>query len=133
MAKIETDSMDVQQWVEYTSTTLDVNSVISYDTILEMAKSCSSIEKFYHKLDFMCRFGDSTLLENEETGKIALYTAHSSKGKEFPVVIVVDFEKYCLKSDDIRLSYVSFTRAKEQLYVLHDADTNCQLLGLLNK
>lgn len=131
MMKIESGSMTVPQWVEYTSTILDVNGVISYDTIIEMAKKCSSIEKFYHKLDFMYRFGDSTLLENEETGKIALYTAHSSKGKEFPVVIVADFEKYCLKSDDIRLSYVSFTRAKELLYVMHDSDARCQLLGLI--
>lgn len=67
------------------------------------------------------RFRDDTRLfyQSGEEGKLHLLTAHDSKGKEFPVVLVYgadDFERDNIQ-EDRRLLYVAMTRAKEKLFL----------------
>lgn len=69
----------------------------------------------------MVQYEDETRItyENLQSSKIHLLTAHDSKGKEFPVVLVYgvdDFESGN-QQEDRRLLYVAMTRAKEQLYL----------------
>ena len=48
-----------------------------------------------------------------------MLTAHDSKGKEFPVVLVYgvdEFDGDCVE-EDRRLFYVAMTRAKSRLYL----------------
>lgn len=56
--------------------------------------------------------------DSEQSDHLHLLTAHDSKGKEFPVVMIYGVDEF--DGDDIeedrRLLYVAMTRAKKQLY-----------------
>ncbi|MBQ4560595.1 MAG: ATP-dependent helicase [Tyzzerella sp.] len=57
--------------------------------------------------------------ESERSDQLHLLTAHDSKGKEFPVVLVYgvdEFDGDCVE-EDRRLLYVAMTRAKSRLYL----------------
>ena len=66
------------------------------------------------------RFQDDTRLSyTQEEDKIHLLTAHDSKGKEFPVVLIYgvdEFEKGDMQ-EERRLLYVAMTRAQNMLYM----------------
>lgn len=72
-------------------------------------------------LNAMKQYEDTTRIsyENVQKDKIHLLTAHDSKGKEFPVVLVygVDDMEGNNQQEDRRLLYVAMTRAKERLYL----------------
>lgn len=66
------------------------------------------------------RFQDDTRLSyTQEEDKLHLLTAHDSKGKEFPVVLIYgvdEFEKGDMQ-EERRLLYVAMTRAQDMLYM----------------
>lgn len=66
------------------------------------------------------RFQDDTRLSyTQEEDKLHLLTAHDSKGKEFPVVLIYgvdEFEKGDMQ-EERRLLYVAMTRARDMLYM----------------
>ena len=57
--------------------------------------------------------------ESERSEQLHLLTAHDSKGKEFPAVLVYgvdEFDGDCVE-ENRRLLYVAMTRAKSHLYL----------------
>lgn len=88
------------------------------------------------------RFQDDTRLSyTQEEDKLHLLTAHDSKGKEFPVVLIYgvdEFEKGDMQ-EERRLLYVAMTRAQNMLYMteickgksmfLRELKDNLEILG----
>lgn len=56
------------------------------------------------------------LKKNMDSDKVKVLTIHSSKGLEFDNVIVCDMYTHG-KEEDLRLSYVAVTRARDELYI----------------
>ncbi len=67
--------------------------------------------------------------EDDEAGKVTMMTVHSSKGLEFPVVLVVGMDEKTFPharsidfqaelEEERRLAYVAITRAEDRLYLL---------------
>ena len=79
-------------------------------------------ETLLEHLDRMVRLEDDARIDyGADEDKVRLYTAHDSKGKEFPVVIIADAEAYADEtgsSEELRLLYVAMTRAKNRLVIL---------------
>ena len=59
---------------------------------------------------------------------IFLMTAHGSKGKEFPVVLILECEAFEETEEERRLLYVAMTRAEKVLYLLESPGAHCILL-----
>ena len=80
------------------------------------------VESLFDFMSQMIRFTDDTRIDyGADADKVQLFTAHDSKGKEFPVVIVCDADAYEDEdgsSEELRLLYVAMTRAKERLVVI---------------
>lgn len=91
----------IREWCE--SKNLDCESLLSYMTQ-------------------MIRLSDDTRIDyGADEDKVQLFTAHDSKGKEFPIVIIADGEAYEDEegsSEELRLLYVAMTRARERLIVI---------------
>lgn len=56
------------------------------------------------------------LKEKMESNAVKVLTIHSSKGLEFPKVIVADYFAHG-KDEDQRINYVAVTRARDELYI----------------
>lgn len=120
-----------QDFCEEIVVSLGIQEASTYDAIVAIAEEHGTIKKFAETLHFMEKFGDSKMVETEQNGAIALYTSHSSKGKEFPVVIMTGCEVYAANREDLRLAYVGMTRAEDELYLLYDGSSNCYLQNML--
>ena len=67
----------------------------------------------------MVTYNDSARVGyKENTERVNLVTAHDSKGKEFPCVIVYGVENFKNDEEGRRLLYVALTRAKEKLVII---------------
>lgn len=116
---------------------LDMDESVSEKTMLSLAEqsNISSLQELYLICSDMVEFKDDSKLEYPPDDNILLITAHSSKGKEFPVVIVWDTNAYqghiALNDNDNsvdrRLLYVSVSRAQNMLYLLKEAGTKSLL------
>ena len=72
-------------------------------------------DELYRFMQDMVYFQDETRISYGKTHAVHLLTAHDSKGKEFPVVIVHAVEEFGDTEEERRLLYVAMTRAKEEL------------------
>lgn len=116
---------------------LDMDESVSEKTMLSLAEqsNISSLQELYLICSDMVEFKDDSKLEYPPDDNILLITAHSSKGKEYPVVILYDtnaFQGHIAQNDndnsaDRRLLYVSVSRAKNMLYLLKEAGTQTLL------
>lgn len=87
----------------------------------------STLTAMYEHMDYMIKFDDETRLEHSNEDAVLLITSHESKGREFPVVIMIN--DYKEESEESRrLFYVSMTRAKEHLYILQKPNCNNHFL-----
>lgn len=88
-------------------------------------------------MDRMVRLEDDSRIDyGADEDKVRLYTAHDSKGKEFPVVIIADGEAYADESgssEELRLLYVAMTRAKNRLIVMGRAGAENPYFTFLKK
>ena len=77
--------------------------------------------------------------DEESSNKIALMTAHSSKGLEFPYVFVAGMEENIFPSggfmaseseieEERRLFYVAMTRARKTLYISYVKEKSAKML-----
>lgn len=67
----------------------------------------------------MVTYNDSARVGYKENcERVNLVTAHDSKGKEFPCVIVYGIENFRNDEEGRRLLYVALTRAKEKLVII---------------
>lgn len=97
---------------------LSVDGSPSEDSFLSLLETekIENITLLADKMDYMVRFEDETRVPVEQGDKVLLITSHDSKGREFPVVIMID--DYSENSEEgRRLFYVAMTRAKKELYV----------------
>ena len=75
-------------------------------------------------MNSLVNYGDSTEVSYKETDeKFNLLTAHSSKGKEFPCVVIYGVDTFEPTPEERRLLYVSMTRAKESLFIIKNMDS----------
>lgn len=68
-------------------------------------------------MDYMIDFQDDTRIETDHGDSVELTTSHDAKGKEYPVVIILD--DFRMEGEEsTRLYYVAMTRAKDDLFIL---------------
>jgi len=112
---------------------LGVDNAASLPALLEMVETLDDenlvdTKTLYLHLKALKEWGESENMEVANENAVALYTTHSSKGKEFPVVIMVDCEAYDSdKDEDLRLFYVGMTRAKTELHLLSSDYSKCSI------
>lgn len=110
-----------------------MESTTSYVAMEEMIgeQHLTSIDKLLDYMDYMVQFEDEKRVEVADTDSVLLITSHESKGREFPVVLMLD--DYGETSEETRrLFYVAMTRAKERLYILHDSSCKNHFLEELS-
>lgn len=83
----------------------DERAIVDIHALLTLMQNC---EKFSDNKRVGYAVDDNT---------VNLLTAHDSKGKEFPFVIVYGIEDYSDDEEGIRLLYVAMTRAKKSLFL----------------
>lgn len=105
----------------------EVPSIPTSHPVLGMIKEWCEVKNLNEDtllrfLNQMVRMSDDARIDyGADEGKVQLFTAHDSKGKEFPVVIIADAEAYEDEegsSEELRLLYVAMTRAKTRLVVI---------------
>ena len=112
-------------------------SVIEIQKIVEQQhfKRVAELCKYFNE---MCFYSDTRKIEYPaSTEKVNLMTAHSSKGKEFSVVIIIQTEDFAshtkdFAEEDRRLLYVAMTRAKKCLFLLETSSQECEYLNGLD-
>lgn len=123
------------------SSVIDLSVLITEVGILagceaEVQGMLNFVEQYhlYHKsellgrMTYMERFEDETRADILSEDKVLLITAHESKGREFPVVIILD--DYQEDSEESRrLYYVAMTRAKDMIYILRDDDCKTNFIS----
>lgn len=99
----------------------DERAIVDIRALLTLMENCE-------------RFSDSKRVGyavDEDT--VNLLTAHDSKGKEFPFVIVYGIEDYSDDEEGIRLLYVAITRAKKSLFLTESPFAQSPCLQYLKK
>lgn len=88
----------------------------------------------YRYMDYMYLFKDDTRIEYEdETDAVQLMTAHDSKGKQFPCVIIWNAGEFDDSEESRRLLYVAMTRAEQCLYICKERGTaRGNILDIMN-
>ena len=99
--------------------------------LLEIVKDCKNIKQAIDKLNVL-RYKVDYENKNKQvdkSGKVGLYTLHSSKGLEFDTVILPDVNENKIPSrsahtpaaieEERRMFYVAVTRAKRYLRILY--------------
>lgn len=115
------------------------NVDMDYPAVLELKRildyqDFNSLLEFWQYLTYMCELEDDTKIEQPETpDKVNLMTAHSSKGKEFLAVIILQSEDFKATKEERRLFYVAMTRAKKSLFLLESPYQECELLNEISE
>lgn len=92
-------------------------------------QNITTIEELEQELKFLETIGDESTIEYDaDPDKVLLMTAHGSKGKEFPVVLILECESFEETEEERRLLYVAMTRAEKVLYLLESPGAHCILL-----
>ena len=94
------------------------------ETLCDMAEEqgISSCKKLYGMMKDMVLFDTTERVGYDVSpDSVNLLTSHDSKGKEFKTVFIYGIEDYQDTEDEIRVLYVSMTRARKNLYLLETA------------
>lgn len=111
-------------------------SIIELERLIDF-QGFSTLKDLWQYLQFMIDFADDTKVEHEPSpDKVNLMTAHGSKGKEFPAVIILQSEDFTDTEEERRLLYVAMTRAEKVLFALETPGSESGMLneiaGLMN-
>lgn len=90
-----------------------------------------SVTELLELMDFMVRYEDDTKVDVTGSDAVLLITNHESKGREFPVVILVN-DIQDVTEESRRVLYVAMTRAQDKLYVLSN-ETASSMLDAINQ
>lgn len=91
------------------------------------------VEGLLSLMDNMVLFEDTTRVGyGESINKPNLLTAHDSKGKEFPCVILYGIEDFRVDEESRRVLYVALTRAKEKLIIINNFNSESMLPEIRN-
>lgn len=102
-------------------------------TVVEQHEPMETLDDLRNHMNFMEQLGDETPVEySVEPEKVNLMTAHGSKGKEFPAVIVLQCEDFHAVEEERRLMYVAMTRAKKVLFLLESPFETCELFDSID-
>lgn len=134
------NELPASSFVKHVANELGINESYALDHLISIcdSKPNMKLRSFYEDINFRYLFEDDTMLQvNNDIDAVKLMTIHESKGKEFKVVIMIGCEKIIsLKEDAFNESlckaYVGMTRAKEQLFMMAEANKTCKLFDLLN-
>lgn len=108
------------------------HTVIDMLTELADERAFVTISQLYNFMTNMRLYKDDRVIEYEPCmDAINLLTCHSAKGKEYPVVIVYATEDFNSEEEEVRLFYVSMTRAKNTLFFVETIYNRCKLLPKL--
>lgn len=88
--------------------------------------SVHSLDELFELMDYMVRFEDDTKVDVSGTDAVLLITNHESKGREFPVVILINDAKE-VSEESRRVLYVAMTRAQDKLFVLTEENASSML------
>ena len=116
LARKVAGKINAVSFVEAMAELMGMTNVLSYAHLVKLA-AYKSLPEFLETLEYMVEFSDDTRLETLHENAAVFITSHDAKGKEFPVVILLD-DFLMETEEDTRLYYVALTRAMEQLYVL---------------
>lgn len=94
---------------------------VFYD-LLDKEKIMDTDSLFEH-MRYMIEYEDDTRVEVSNHGAVLLITSHESKGREFPVVLMLDNYKENTE-ETRRLFYVAMTRAKDRLFIFKDTGSD---------
>lgn len=82
-------------------------------------RAINTASEFLNHMNAMIEFSDTAEVEYPASpDTITLLTAHKSKGKEFPTVVIYGVEEFEESEEGRNLLYVSMTRAKRNLFLL---------------
>lgn len=107
---------------------------VSGNMVADIIKSYNikSMSSLYSMLNNMILFKDDKRIDYEKVyDAVKLLTAHDSKGKEFPCVIIWNAGEFEDDEESVRLLYVAMTRAKERLAILKPDASKGHLLERL--
>lgn len=98
----------------------DMSQSPAITDLLDMAdeRGIVDLRELLDLMERMERFADEQQIEygvNEDT--VNILTAHSSKGKEYPFVLVYGLEDYDGDEESIRLLFVAMSRARNSLFL----------------
>jgi superfamily I DNA/RNA helicase len=123
-----------EHFVARTAAYLDLDGSTSEEAMVSLARTQQELPELYQTMSDMLTYGDEKKVEYPIRDSVTLITAHSCKGKEWPVVIVYDTDAYgdtigedSEDSMDLRLFYVTATRAKQMVVFLKKEDSECLL------
>lgn len=95
--------------------------------------NCTCIFDMYVTMRNMIVFSDTARVEyGIDMDSVNLLTAHDSKGKEFPCVIIVNLEDFDEDDESRRLLFVAMSRAKRDLFLFQSPLSNAPLAGAFN-
>lgn len=95
------------------------------DSLCDMAEEqgLTTCQKLYAVMKDMVAFDTKERVGYDiSTDAVNLLTSHDSKGKEFKTVFIYAVEDYEDTEDEIRVLYVSMTRARKNLYLLETSE-----------
>lgn len=88
-----------------------------------------TVKELYSYMSNMVKYQDTKTIEHSVCkNRVNLITAHSSKGKEYPVVIIYATEDFKDDEEEIRVLYVAVTRAKSSLFMVETEFNRCDVL-----
>lgn len=104
------DLLAVHLGIEDTASVEAVEDIITKNHI----RTCSDL---LNVMGYMVNFQDDTRIDSAHGDSVELTTSHDAKGKEYPVVIILDDFRMD-GEESTRLYYVAMTRAKDVLFIL---------------
>ena len=108
---------------------MDAPAVLAFKKRIQY-QALRTLRELWLYMGWMIDLEDDTKVEYVTTPeKVNLMTAHSSKGKEFPAVIILQSEDFKETEEERRLFYVAMTRAKKCLFALESPYMECKFLG----
>lgn len=91
-------------------------------------RTINSAADLLNHMNAMIEFSDTAEIEYPtRPDTVTLLTAHKSKGKEFPVVLIYGVEEFEETEEGRNLLYVSMTRAKRNLFLLQGSFADAPL------
>ncbi len=115
--------------------TLSQDETEAYTALISLIdeRGLKTVDSLHRHMQCMVLMEDDARVELAPTDEVLLITTHESKGKEFPVVIILDGESYENEEESRRLIYVAATRAKDMLFVCRDKNRSLQINAELTK
>lgn len=114
---------------------LDKHPIITYLTDAAADRGIVTIKGLFELMKSMIVYKADDKIDYSDIcrDKVNLLTAHSSKGKEFKVVIIYATEDFKEVDAEIRLLYVAMTRAQNSLFMIESPYNQCDLLTYMSE